>query len=155
MLIRFAHEGDVEQIARNNVQLACVSEDRYIEFLQVLKGAAQVLADRHKGFYVVAEEKDIIIGQILVTFEWSDWKAVNMWWLQSIYVKKEWRQQGILTKLLNFIYGLAAKENVTIFRLYVHNNNKKAIKIYEKMGMKKEPYTIYGHTIDTKSSIQE
>lgn len=148
MLIRFAQENDIEQIARNNVQLARISENRDIEFDQVVKGARQVIEDRHKGFYVVAEEEDMILGQILVTFEWSDWQAVNMWWLQSIYVKTEWRQKGILTKLLNFIYGLAARENVTIFRLYVHKDNKKAIKIYERMGMKKEPYTMYGHTID-------
>ena len=148
MLIRFAQENDIEQIARNNVQLAHISENRDIEFDQGLKGVRQVIEDRHKGFYVIAEEKDMILGQILVTFEWSDWKAMNMWWLQSIYVKKEWRQKGILTKLLNFIYDLAARKNITNFRLYVHKNNKKAIKIYERMRMKKEPYIIYGHTID-------
>jgi len=91
MLIRFAQENDIEQIARNNVQLAHISENRDIEFDQGLKGVRQVIEDRHKGFYVIAEEKDMILGQILVTFEWSDWKAMNMWWLQSIYVKKEWR----------------------------------------------------------------
>ena len=148
MLIRFAQEDDIEQIARNNVQLAHVSENRDIEFDQVLKGVKQVIEDRHKGFYLVAEEKNIIIGQILVTFEWSDWKAVNVWWLQSIYVQEKWRRQGILKKLLNMVHDLATRENVTIFHLYVHNNNKKAITIYERMGMKKQPYTIYGHTTE-------
>ncbi len=148
MLIRFAQEDDAEQIARNNVQLVRISEDRDIEFHQVLKGVKQVIANKHKGFYLVTEEKKEIIGQILVTFEWSDWQALNIWWLQSIYVREKWRQQGILTKLLDFVHDLAAKENVTIFRLYVHKKNKKAIKIYEKIGMKKELYTIYSHTID-------
>jgi GNAT superfamily N-acetyltransferase len=148
MLIRFGQDTDIEQIARNNVQLARISEDRHIQFDQVFKGVKRVIEDRHKGFYLVAEEKNIIIGQILVTFEWSDWKAVNMWWLQSIYVQEKWRRHGILKKLLNFVHDLATRENVTIFHLYVHNNNKKAIKIYERMGMKKEPYTMYGHTIE-------
>jgi len=147
MMVRFAQKNDIEQIAKNNVQLARISENRYIEFQKVLEGVKQVIADRQKGFYVVAEEKNIIIGQVLVTFEWSDWQALNIWWLQSIYVKEKWRRQGILTKLLEFIHDLAAKENVTIFRLYVHKKNKKAITIYEKKGMQKEPYTIYSYTI--------
>ena len=147
MMVRFAQKDDIEQIAKNNVQLARISENRYIEFQKVLEGVKQVIADRQKGFYVVAEEKNIIIGQVLVTFEWSDWQALNIWWLQSIYVKEKWRRQGILTKLLEFIHDLAAKENVTIFRLYVHKKNKKAITIYEKKGMQKEPYTIYSYTI--------
>ena len=147
MLIQFAQEEDIEQIAKNNVQLALISENRNIEFDQVLKGVKQVIEDNHKGFYLVAKEKKTIIGQILVTFEWSDWKAMNIWWLQSIYVQEKWRRHGILKKLLGFVHDLARRENVTIFHLYVHNNNMKAIKIYERMGMKKEPYTIYGHTI--------
>ena len=148
MLIRFAKEGDAGQITKNNVQLARISENRDLEFNQVLKGVKQVIEDRHKGFYLVAEKKNIIIGQILVTFEWSDWQALNIWWLQSIYVKEEWRRHGILTKLLEFVHDLAANENVTVFRLYVHKKNQKAVKIYEKIGMKKEPYTIFSHTID-------
>ena len=147
MMVRFAQKDDIEQIAKNNVQLARISENRYIEFQKVLEGVKQVIADRQKGFYVVAEEKNIIIGQVLVTFEWSDWQALNIWWLQSIYVKEKWRRQGILTILLEFIHDLAAKENVTIFRLYVHKKNKKAITIYEKKGMQKESYTIYSYTI--------
>ena len=147
MMVRFAQKNDIEQIAKNNVQLARISENRYIEFQKVLEGVTQVIADRQKGFYVVAEEKDIIIGQVLVTFEWSDWQAFNIWWLQSIYVKEKWRRQGVLTKLLDFIHDLAVKENVTTFRLYVHKKNKKAITIYEKKGMQKEPYTIYSYTI--------
>ena len=147
MTVRLAQKNDIEQIAKNNVQLARISENKYIESQKVLEGVKQVIKDRHKGFYVVAEEKNIIIGQVLVTFEWSDWQAFNIWWLQSIYVKEKWRRQGVLTKLLDFIHDLAVKENVTTFRLYVHKKNKKAITIYEKKGMQKEPYTIYSYTI--------
>jgi RimJ/RimL family protein N-acetyltransferase len=146
MITRLAKKDDAEQIARNNVKLAKISEDINIEYNQVLNGVKQVITDKNKGFYFVAEEKKEIIGQIMVTFEWSDWRNENIWWLQSIYVKEHWRKKGILKKLIKTIKTLGLTKNVHTFRLYVHKNNKGAISAYEKIGMKKEPYDIYTQT---------
>lgn len=93
MLIRFARIDDAEKIAKNNVALAIESEGAKIDYEITFEGVKEVIKDENKGFYIVAEENGEIIGQLMVTYEWSDWKAEMIWWLQSIYVKPEWRRK--------------------------------------------------------------
>ncbi len=102
-----------------------------------------MLSDPGKGFYLIVEEDDTIIGQLMITFEWSDWKNKTIWWLQSVYVKENYRAKGIFKHLVEEIKNMALEHNVDIVRLYVHIDNINAVKIYRHMGMKKKPYTIY------------
>jgi ribosomal protein S18 acetylase RimI-like enzyme len=51
-------------------------------------------------------------------------------------------KKGIFRKLVNEIKSLAKEKDIDIIRLYVHNHNKNAMKVYEKLGMKKN-YTVY------------
>jgi ribosomal protein S18 acetylase RimI-like enzyme len=143
MFIRLADLDDAENIAENNVLLAYESENLDISFETTLDGVKGVLSDPGKGFYLIVEEDDTIIGQLMITFEWSDWKNKTIWWLQSVYVKENYRVKGIFKHLVKEIKNMASENNVDIVRLYVHNDNVKAVKIYRRMGMKKKPYTIY------------
>lgn len=34
-------------------------------------------------------------AELLVTFEWSDWRNAQYWWIQSLYVVPEHRRKGI------------------------------------------------------------
>ncbi len=142
MKIRIALPEDAEKIAANNVLLAEESEGKKIEYGITLKGVKEVLNDRNKGFYIVAEENHELIGQAMITYEWSDWRAKPIWWLQSLYVKKEWRRKGVMKAIMKEVIKMA-KGEVAILRLYVHENNKNAIKAYEKTGMRRAPYLIY------------
>ena len=54
--------------------------------------------------------------------------------IESICVTKDYRNKGIGTKILEFIDTLAKTNNCTDIYLDVNNHNKKAIKLYEKMG---------------------
>jgi len=96
MQIRKASLDDAEKIAKNNVMLALESENMEIEYETTLEGIKTLIKNDEKGFYIVAEDGGSIIGQLMVTYEWSDWRGEDIWWLQSIYVNKEWRRKGVM-----------------------------------------------------------
>ncbi len=142
MNIRFATIDDAETIAKNSILLAKESEGLKVTYDEALKGVKGILTDPIKGFYLVAEEDGNIVGELMITYEWSDWRGKYIWWIQSAYVDKIWRKKGIFKKLVDEIKKLAKEKNIDIIRLYVYNHNKNAMKVYEKIGMKKG-YTVY------------
>lgn len=148
MLIRYANRDDAQTITENTLQLAQESENIHLDRQQVSQGVQKLLKDDHKGFYVIAEESNQVIGQAMITYEWSDWRNCDIWWLQSIYVHKNHRKKGVMKHLVAEIQKLAEKKQVYALRLYVHTKNTGAIHSYEKIGMKKAPYLIYSHTLD-------
>ncbi|MGQ9582232.1 MAG: GNAT family N-acetyltransferase [Thermoplasmatota archaeon] len=130
MKIRKAAPGDAGTIARFNLALAKETESEELDYRTVLKGVKALLADESKGFYIVAEERDAIIGQLMVTHEWSDWRNGDIWWLQSLYVDRAWRRRGVFRHLFRELRRRAAKEGVRLIRLYVHEANLRAHKVY-------------------------
>ena len=143
MEIRYANFDDAEKITKNNVLLAIESEKLTIEYKTVSAGVKALLSDQTKGFYLVAKEDNIIIGQMMITFEWSDWHNKNVWWLQSVYIDKSWRRKGVFTQLFEAIKKTARKNNVDVLRLYVYNSNSKAKETYMVSGMQEKAYSIY------------
>ena len=147
MIIRFATMEDASTIANNNIMLAEESEGMKISYDETLEGVKRIIENKNLGFYIVAEENGRIAGQLMITYEWSDWRAKQIWWLQSIYVKKEWRKRGVMKKMIEKIFEMAMEKNVALIRLYVHEKNEGAIKAYERAGMKRAPYIIYEESI--------
>ena len=143
MRIKIATIHDAEKIARNNIMLAEESENKKIQYQNVLKGVRGIITNKEKGFYLVMEGETEILGQIMITYEWSDWRGKDIWWLQSIYVQEKWRGKGIMRKMLEEIKKMTGEYDVYALRLYVHEDNKKAIEAYEHVGMKKSPYYIF------------
>ena len=134
---------DAESIARQNIALAEESEQVVLEPRTVHTGVHALLSDEKKGFYIVAEENGTIIGQVMITYEWSDWRNKPIWWVQSVYVKKEWRKKGVFTELLTYVRQQAFEQGVAFLRLYAHQNNQTALQVYVKTGWKQDPYVIY------------
>lgn len=143
MLLRIANINDASKIAENNVMLAFESENISIDYSEVLAGVKTLIQNAEKGFYLAAEKDNEIVGQIMVTYEWSDWHNRQIWWLQSVYVKERWRGQGVFKKLFEKIRDLALKNDVCILRLYVHDKNIRAMASYDHVGMQKMPYSFY------------
>jgi len=143
MIIRKANINDAEAIAENNVKLAYESEGLKISYETTLEGVKSVLSDPTKGFYLVAEKDNEIIGELMITFEWSDWRSKNIWWIQSVYVKESWRRKNVFKILVEKTKKIAIENDVSIIKLYVHSENKKAITAYNRVGMKKTPYEVY------------
>lgn len=132
MKIQLARKRDAEAITAQNITLAKESENILLNHETTLAGVKALLSDKKKGFYLVAEENKTIIGQVMITVEWSDWRNRPIWWVQSVYVQKEWRNKGVFTKLLDHVRQIAHQQGIAFLRLYVHQNNKSALQVYKK-----------------------
>ena len=141
--IREAIKSDAGQIAEFNARLA--SETEAIQLLPdvVGPGVEAMLADPSKGRYWVAEAGGRIVGQIMVTYEWSDWRNGMIWWIQSVYVRPESRRKGVFSGLFRHVESLAAAApGVVGLRLYVERNNARAQQTYKALGMVKPGYLV-------------
>lgn len=142
--IRIARVSDARTIARFNSLMAQETEHRRLDAETLLKGVRGVLRDRSKGVYYVAAIDGEIVGQLMITYEWSDWRNGNFWWIQSVYVRKEFRQSGIFRSLYRHVETLAKRRATVIgLRLYVERENVRAQKIYQNLGMKPTVYAMY------------
>ena len=104
-----------------------------------------LLKDAAKGIYFVAEQDGAVIGQLLITYEWSDWRNGYFWWIQSVYVAAEFRPAGSVSRAcFDMLRSLArSRRDVCGLRLYVEKNNRRAHPAYERLGMKHTHYEIY------------
>jgi ribosomal protein S18 acetylase RimI-like enzyme len=143
MTIRKAKIDDIDIIVNNNISLALESEKKSIDYDTVYNGVKSIIKDSNKGFYLVFERNNKIIGQLMITFEWSDWNDKSIWWIQSVFVDKSNRRIGVFNDLIRYIKVMAKNNKVKNLKLYVHKKNINAKKVYEKMGMSKEQYDIY------------
>ena len=143
MIIQKAQQQHISQLASNNVLLAKESEGLTIDIATSNAGVKAVVTDQTKGFYLIALEGKKIVGQLMITYEWSDWRNKQMWWIQSAYVHLQWRQKGVFTQLLHAVKERAQKDGIFELKLYVHIHNTRAISAYEEMKMQQAPYHIY------------
>ena len=130
-------------VAEFNLRLAEETEGIRLVPECVAKGVAAILGDATKGLYFVAEVDGQVVGQVMITYEWSDWRNGNLWWLQSVYVRKDFRRQGIFRALFQHLETLARREGgVRGMRLYMHSENQRARNSYEQMGMMRTKYEV-------------
>lgn len=142
--IRRATKADAPIITEFNRAIATETEGLRLDAKRLLKGVRAILADSSKGFYLVAEVEGRIAGQLMITYEWSDWRNATFWWIQSVYVSPEFRRAGVFTRLFRFIEKDARRKRAICgLRLYVEEKNARARRIYERLGMKKAPYEMY------------
>ncbi len=142
--IRRAAPTDAPVIADFNTRLAAETENLTLEPARVQAGVKALLGDPARGVYYVAEAEGVIAGQLMITYEWSDWRNGNLWWIQSVFVAEQFRGTGVFKALFNHIRALAQKEgNVPNLRLYVEAHNTRARQTYDKLGFKKTYYEIF------------
>ncbi len=144
--IRHATPDDLEQIVTYNQGLAIETEGRTIDDATLRNGIEQALADRRRCLYFVAERGPEVVGQCMVTFEWTDWRNGWLWWFQSVYVHKNHRRQGIFRALYDHVEREArSNPDVRGLRLYVERDNHTAMKTYDEMGMTPSGHIVYEH----------
>ena len=135
-------------IADFNARLAWETEHRQLDLGRLTQSVAALLADPAKGTYFVAESPadgtNAVTGQLLITYEWSDWRNGTFWWIQSVYVRKESRGRGIFRALFEHVKKLAQqREDVCGLRLYMEAGNIVARKAYARLGMKPTEYELF------------
>lgn len=144
MKIRRATIDDVNIIAEYNYNLAFETEDKKLNMEVLTKGVTALLKDENKGVYHVCEIDGNIVGQIMYTFEWSDWRNGTFLWIQSVYVDKNYRGKGVFKTLYNHIKNICDKDkNICGIRLYVERENYVAQKTYKSLGMEECNYYMY------------
>jgi ribosomal protein S18 acetylase RimI-like enzyme len=142
--VRLAESRDAQSLVNFNIAMAWETEKRRLPSEIVSAGVGAVFKKPERGFYVVAEKASGIVGSLMVTAEWSDWRNSVYWWIQSVYVRPEYRRRGIYRRLYEFVKAKAAREgNVCGFRLYVESENVIAQRTYEALGMTEAHYKMY------------
>jgi GNAT superfamily N-acetyltransferase len=131
-------------MAQFNIALAAESENLELEPARVRAGVEALLRDPAKGTYFLAVSGGKVIGQLLITHEWSDWRNGDFWWLQSVYVHPEFRRRGVFKALFEFVQAEAARTaDVCGLRLYMENNNSRARAAYCRLGLTETHYHVF------------
>lgn len=144
MIIRQAYETDSASIVEFQLAMAMETEQLELYEPNVIKGVAAVFADQSKGIYYVAELHGQVVGSLLTTFEWSDWRNGTVLWIQSVYVRPEFRNRSVFSRLYKHIQEMvASNHDLRGIRLYADKTNTSAHGVYEHLGMTAEHYQMY------------
>lgn len=131
-------------IAANNIAMAEETEGKHIDPEVADRGVAGMFGDKDRGFYLLAERDGAVVGQLMVTHEWSDWRAADFWWIQSVYIAPQARRTGVYRELYRRLQEMAKEAgNVCGFRLYVALANETAQLTYRSLGMENPDYDMY------------
>ena len=135
-------------ITEFNVQMALETESKQLDRQTVSRGIEEGLQQPHKCRFFVVEHQGTVVGQAMITYEWSEWENGDLWWIQSVYVHPDYRRQGIFKMLFRHIESLARNEpKIKGLRLYVMDNNKTGQSVYKKLGMAYTGYHVYEITL--------
>jgi len=143
LVIRPATASDWPVVVDFNCRLAEESEGKVLDRAHIVPGVQALLADASKGRYFLAERDGQVVGQLMHTHEWSDWRNGDIWWLQSVYVHPDHRRQGVFRALFEHLQS-EAKSNpgVVGLRLYVEQDNTRAHATYANLGFEPGGYFV-------------
>jgi GNAT superfamily N-acetyltransferase len=144
LIIRPAAVSDADIIAEFNRRMALETEHKDLDAATLQAGVKAMLTDPAKGrYYVAAEKRGEVVGQLGFTLEWSDWRNGNFWWVQSVYVAEHARRQGVFRALFEHLLQAAKQEPGVIgVRLYVEHDNLVAQATYRQLGLSMTSYRL-------------
>ena len=141
--VRPATPADAAVVVEFNRLLALETEHKALDPAVLARGVAAGLVDSHKGLYFVAEDGGEVVGQLMLTYEWSDWRNGWLWWIQSVYVRQNARRRGVFRALYDHVRRAAeADPEVIGIRLYMERDNEPARQTYLGVGMSPTSYVV-------------
>ena len=144
IIIRKATYLDISNIVGFNNAMALETEGKTLDYITLKQGVSEILSDPLKGFYLIAVFSGTVVGQLMITSEWSDWRNGYFWWIQSVYIKQDHRKRGVYRALNEEVLSLAKNNgNICGIRLYVDRDNTIAQKVYHNLGMSTSNYDMY------------
>jgi len=144
MIIRRALAQDAAELAEFNINTARETESIELIPEVAATGVRTMIENPQMGFYLVVELDNAIQASLMVTTEWSDWRNSIFWWIQSVYVRPQYRRQGLYRELYTRVKEMAEQEPAVCgFRLYVENENVQAQKAYQALGMSETEYKLF------------
>ena len=142
--IREAIPADVDVIVDFNARIAHETEGKSLSHEVLREGVRALEGDPGRGRYLVASTPQRVVGQLMITTEWSDWRNGLWWWIQSVYVHPEYRGHGIFRALYRHVEQQARdRPDIVGLRLYVHRDNATAQQVYGRLGMQNAEYLVY------------
>ncbi len=146
--LRSANTNDADIIAEFNCRLAIESEGRALDPATIAAGVHAVLEGRGEAEYLIAESDGRVIGQLMLTREWSDWRNGWFYWIQSVFVVAEHRRRGVFSRLYQeAVARVEARSDSVGLRLYVEVHNAKALETYTRLGMRVTGYEVLEHPL--------
>lgn len=143
-IVRKAIKTEAEILVQFNIAMALETEQKHLEEDKIRIGVKSLFDKPEYGFYLAAEMDGQIVGSLMITKEWSDWRNGLFWWIQSVYVLPEYRRTGVYRSMYRKIHDMAKnRPDVCGFRLYVEKENKPAQKTYSNLGMSETDYKMY------------
>jgi ribosomal protein S18 acetylase RimI-like enzyme len=143
-VVRRAGAGDARALVEFNLAMARETEAKELAPEVISAGVARFIERPEYGFYLVAEDAGRVVGSLMITYEWSDWRDGLFWWIQSVYVLPAYRRRGVYRRLYEHVKRLATQDpEVRGFRLYVERENRVAQETYERLGMSETHYKMY------------
>ncbi|MCL4793264.1 MAG: GNAT family N-acetyltransferase [Bryobacteraceae bacterium] len=143
-LIRLAGPADAEFLVRGNAAMALETEHLSLDLDRLRDGVHALFEDASRGVYCIAEVDGRRAGQMMITYEWSDWRNGVFWWIQSVWVEPAFRGRGVFKALYGHVDALARQTpGVCGLRLYVEKENARAQATYERVGMRRTAYQMF------------
>lgn len=164
--IRPAARDDADTIIEFNWAMALETESRRLDLAILRKGTLAILESPEYGFYIMAElpegKSHKPVGQLMITYEWSDWRNGLFWWIQSVYVVPDRRGLGVFRAMHDHILVKAkADPRVCGIRLYVERENRMAQTVYQRVGLTPSVYAVFeqdfvlGHEVSRDRGFPE
>ncbi len=142
--IRKGNKKDIPTIIAWNKKMAMETEEKILNQKISTQGVKNFFNKPSLGFYLIAEIGKVSAGQLMITYEWSDWRNGLFLWIQSVYVEPKFRNKKVFSHLYKFVERDAKKrKDVCGIRLYVEKENLRAQKVYKKMGMNLSHYKMF------------
>lgn len=142
--VREAAQTDLQFLVDGNAAMALETEKLELDRMRLARGVSALLSDPGKGVYLVAECEGRRVGQMMLTYEWSDWRNGNFLWIQSVFVQPEFRGRGVFKAIYRHVEKLARQDNAVCgLRLYVETENERAQETYRRCGMARASYLMY------------
>jgi len=139
-----ANRSHFEFILNSQLKMALETEELALDEETVRLGVGAVFDDEKKGRYLIAELDGKAVGVLLIVPEWSEWRNSTVYWIHSLFIKKEFRGQGIYKKMYEHIKGeVMSDPSLAGIRLNVDKRNKKAVAVYKALGMSDEHYRMF------------
>ena len=144
ILIRKAHPRDAGTIVDFQIKMALETEGLILTKEKLMPGTLAVFDDTSKGTYYVAADGDKVVGCLLTTYEWSEWRNGTVLWIQSVYVVEEYRGKKVFRKMYEHVQQLVEQaDEYKGIRLYVEKDNTRAQEVYTALGMDGEHYRMF------------
>lgn len=141
---RAARLDDIDAMVEFQRLMAEETEGLTLDTVRVQKGIEIAMKDPSLARYFIAESGGRAVGMLMITYEWSDWRAAMVWWIQSVYVIADARKQGIYAGLYDHVKEIVKNDpSIGGIRLYVDKRNARAQKVYARLGMNGDHYQVF------------